>query len=215
MNTEPVTDAAVCHTCSKYRWPFARQSFTFTGDRACQALPVTVREDRKKLKTKLMYKNSPRYNGTPHRKCHSSPVCWGAGHSGVTTGSSYILSCLQSLLLSSPARDGFQWQLTQPRARHAGYIWALECHQEIVRISSLRVQSQSHLNLKDKHSPCAALLPRSAGNTGRRIKRSLPVSGFIRTPQRKEMKTRSRNTNREMGRDTSRERGDDVVVDNG
>lgn len=93
-------------------------------------------------------------------------------------GLAYFQSCLQSLLLSSLARDSSRWQLTQPRARHAGYIWALECHKEIVRISSLCVQSQSHLKLKDK--PVCCLLPRSAGNTGRRIKRpsSLPVSGL-------------------------------------
>lgn len=113
-------------------------------------------------------------------------------------GLAYFQSCLQSLLLSSLARDGSRWQLTQPRARHAGYIWALECHKEIVRISSLRVQSQSHLKLKDKHSPCAAFYRDLHGATDQASFKLARVR-FIRTAQRKEMKTR-RNTNREMRR---------------
>lgn len=113
-----------------------------------------------------MHKNSPRYNGAPHQKCHSTS-CVEAQDTGVTRGSR-IFSVVYSHCSAALSRAAVlgDRRLTQPRARHAGYIWALECHQEIVRISSLRVQSQSHLNLKDKHSPCAAFYRDLQGTRG-------------------------------------------------
>lgn len=179
MNSEQVTDSSVCHGAIVklvlntdglsraklylYRW---------------QGLSNPSRDSKggqKKTKIKLTYKNSPHYNGTPHQKCHSTSVCWGAGHSGVTRGSR-IFSKLFTVIVAQLSRAR-QFAVTvdsAPRTARRLYLgsWMSQ------RNSSLCVQSQSHLKLKDK--PVCCLLPRSAGNTGRRIKRpsSLPVSGL-------------------------------------
>ncbi len=95
-------------------------------------------------------------------------------------GVSHIFKVVYSHCCSALSRATVRGDSWLSPAHGTPVIFGLECHKEIVRISSLCVQwqSQSHLKLKDK--PVCCLLPRSAGNTGRRIKRpsSLPVSGL-------------------------------------
>lgn len=149
-------------TCSKYRWPFEKQSFNFTCDKDCQTLPVTVWEDRKKTKIKLTYKNSPHYNGTPHQKCHYLRLLRSRTH-WCDKGVSRIFKVVYShcCCASQLSRNVSLWQLTQPCA-HRLYLGSWMSQRNCADISSLRVQPQSHLKLQDAHSPCAAFYRRLA-----------------------------------------------------
>lgn len=168
-------------TCSKYRWPFGRQRFTFTCDKDCQTLPVTVWEDRKKTKIKLTYKNSPHYNGTPHQKCHYLRLLRSRTHwrdKGVSRIFKVVYShcCCSSQLF----RNVSLWQLTQPRAGTPVIFGLLNVIEKLCRYIIPLCTVTKPPKAGGWAEPVCCLLPTARrdlqGTRGRRIKRpsSLP-----------------------------------------
>lgn len=188
-------------TCSKYRRPFGRQSFTFTCDKDCQTLPVTVWEDRKKTKIKLTYKNSPHYNGTPHQKCHYLRLLRSRTHwrdKGVSRIFKVVYShcCCSSQLFHNVSL----WQLTQPRARrlYLGSWMSQRNCAEIIPSCTVTKPPKAGGWAEPVHVlPFTHGSQRSAGNTGSTDQASFK---FARIVQLKDIKTH-RNTNGEMDRD--------------